>query len=157
MRQAVGCRVAKDAFGGWLYLEWRGFRAEEEVTQGEFIGISDTTCLILEHTVVIRVPMDHISYASLRIHSNNYGAFFIWTALGAISSISNGPFLLITMPAWLIGGGIATSNEEKSGSFTKDYPDALWWRKAANYSRFPQGIPKEVELSKLKSKLVSSD
>ena len=145
--------VAKEIYGGWLYVEWKGSLAEEEVTQGEFIGITDEACLLLDHSVLIRIPKDHISYASLKIHTDDRGAFFTWTLLGALGSISNGFYLVFTMTSWIIGGSIITSNEANSGLFVEEFPDTGWWRIVTRYSRFPQGIPKEVDLSKLKSKL----
>lgn len=145
--------IAQEAYGGWLYVEWRGRLAEEEVTQGEFIGVYDTTCYIFDHTVLIHVPIERISYASLKIHNDDRGAFFAWTLLGSIATISNGFYLVFTFPAWLIAGSIVTSNEANSGLFVEEYPEAGWWRTVTRYSRFPQGIPKDLDLSKLKSKL----
>jgi hypothetical protein len=149
--------ISQEKYGGWLYLKWRGRLGEEEITQGEFIGIYDTTCFIFDHTILIRVPIDHISLASLKIHEDDRGSLAVWTLLGTLSTISNGFYLLITAPLWIIAGTIITSTESNSGLFTEEYPDIGWWRTVTRYSRFPQGIPKEVDLSKLKSKLVFSE
>jgi hypothetical protein len=150
-------KVAQDAYGGWIYLEWKGYLQEEEVTQGEFVGIYDTTAFVLDNTVLIHVPMDRITYASLKINDDDRGLFAIWTLLGATSTITNGFYLAITAPFWIIAGNIITINESESGLFRTEYPGNGWWRTVAKYSRFPQGIPKGVDLRKLISKIFFPD
>jgi hypothetical protein len=83
--------------------------------------------------------------------------YTVWTLLGSLSTITNGFYLVLTFPLWLISGGIITVNESESGLFKTEYPGEEWWRTVARYSRFPQGIPKEVDLRKLKSKIFFQD
>ena len=147
--------VAQEVYGGWLYLEWTG-NPKQEVTQGEFVGVNENTVFVFDHKILTRVPMDRVSYASLKLHDDDRSSFAAWTFFGTLSTITNGWFLVFSLPLWLFAGTAITSYESYSGSFIEKLPKDAWWGTVTRYSRFPQGIPKEVDLSTLQSKVFLS-
>ena len=66
-----------------------------------------------------------------------------------VTTISNGVFLLLTAPAWLITGLVAAGNE--SHAPLRDVPP-LAWAELAAYARFPQGLPPGIDLAEIRPK-----
>ena len=143
--------VEQEPYGGWLYVE-ANRNGMQKMADGEFIGTSDESLLLLNENGLTRVPLDLISYASLKLHDDDRSNFAIWTALGAISTISNGWLLAITAPLWIISGSIITGSETYSGFYEARPPRSIWWRTTTMYSRFPQGIPPGLDVDKLRPK-----
>jgi hypothetical protein len=72
-----------------------------------------------------------------------------WTVVGILSSASHGYYGLISAPIWLLCGLLNTAAESKSGFLL--FPGSSW-REMAKFARFPQGIPKDLDLQTLKPK-----
>jgi len=70
----------------------------------------------------------------------------VGTVLGLLSTVSNGWFLIVTGPMWLIGGSIAASGQRRVP--IESVPTVRWTDVAA-FARFPQGILPGVELNAL--------
>jgi hypothetical protein len=106
---------------------------------GELIAASDDTIWILtEQGQLAFYPVSVIESVALGIHDNHAELFGVWTALGSVSTISHGAFLIFTLPIWLVSGLSVTIQESRSGNF--EYPP---WPLVAlkPYARFPQGAP----------------
>ncbi len=75
------------------------------------------------------------------------GAVAGWTALGVVSTISNGLLLIFTAPAWIITGTVAGSSESYA---PQGNVPPLRWAELARFARFPQGMPPGLVLNTLK-------
>jgi hypothetical protein len=64
------------------------------------------------------------------------------SVLGAVSSIVNGWFVLISGPLWLLTGSIGVLYIAFSNP---DCSPEVEWDKLIRYSRYPQGIPQEIK------------
>jgi hypothetical protein len=106
---------------------------------GELIAASDDTVWILtEQGQLAFYPVSAIESVALGVHDNHAVIFGVWTALGSVSTISHGAFLIFTLPIWLVTGLSTTVQESRIGNF--EYPP---WPLVAlkPYARFPQGAP----------------
>jgi hypothetical protein len=86
--------------------------------------------------------------ARLIIFKNMIGAFGAWTFFGSLLTISNGYFLLFTLPTTLIMGISTIAGEAKRLNFL-DYP-ANSFENLSKYARFPQGLPEGLNIADLR-------
>ncbi|HUI29999.1 MAG TPA: hypothetical protein VLX91_07270 [Candidatus Acidoferrales bacterium] len=140
-----------EVYGGWITLDL-STKAKDSTVAGEFIAFQDSSVYVLTETKPVVVPCGKISHAALEFHSNKSGIVGGWTALGTLSTISHGFFFILTAPLWLLTGIPATISESYSGKFNQTKPDLDWWSENKKYSRFPQGIPRGLDLYRLKLK-----
>jgi hypothetical protein len=155
------------AWGGWLYLEVIPDKAKSvqdykvnykesdlKIGGGEFITFQDSLVYVINNNKVVNVPFNRIYRAELEIASNKKMGLAIWSSLGFLSTISHGFLLMFSGPAWMIFGTASTVSESNRNRFVSNTPDYSWWINANKFSRFPQGLPKNYDLSTLKSKVI---
>ena len=88
---------------------------------------------------VAEVSVASIESFKLQYAYANYG----WTVpLYALSTISHGWYLLLTLPANLIVTGVAITNGKKHFQYTEK---TISYKNLAMFARFPQGIPPQVD------------
>ncbi len=144
--------VPTDVYGGWLKVEKREFKGYS-MALGEFIGLRDSAVFLLTEKGYLKmIPMKDVRNATLFIHENNGGKAALTTFLGTVSTISNGFYLLITAPIWIISGTILTVQASNKGNYYQAEPDFAWWDSFKLYARFPQGIPENFGQTPLKPK-----
>jgi len=90
-----------------------------------------------------------VASVKVGVHDNRADIAGVWTALGALSTISHGGFLIFTLPIWL-GFGITNSVQESKRGVSECPPQPLAVLKA--YSRFPQSLPPRVDEDQLLGK-----
>ena len=73
----------------------------------------------------------------------------LWTVAGTLSTASHGVALLLSAPAWIIGGSVATTKVSHAPLIT--YPSRPW-SDLARYARFPQGLPIGLDPATLQRK-----
>ena len=88
----------------------------------------------------------------LEIDDKNTSEYDGWTILGTVSTLSHGWFLGFTFPMWLATGISASSGESFRDRYSEDHPDESYWIQIIKYSRFPQGLPDNINLKNLKRK-----
>ena len=146
--------VAREPFGGWLFIKYND-GGVQRTSEGEFIGFNDETLLLLDEVVLIRVPNSdrNITFASLKINDDDRGAYTLWAVAGILGTpFINGWYSIFTWPFWVVGGPIAASAEYYRGAYISEKPDMAYWRSVAPFSRFPQGIPVDLDVRTLKPK-----
>jgi hypothetical protein len=136
------------AYGGWIELRYLE-NAEARGATGELIAVSTDSVWVLTNDQGLVIPTASVREGKL----TGYAARSLrwWTLVGTLSSVSNGAFLVFTMPAWLIGGSLANGSESRSAE-RKSPP--LQWAELAPFARFPQGLPQGLEISGLSRKKV---
>ena len=77
---------------------------------------------------------------------------FGWTTAGIYSTISHGFRLLYSAPLWILTGSIASSSQSSKPIIK--YPNSPF-DNFIPFSRFPQGLPDELNRDTLKSKIFS--
>jgi hypothetical protein len=128
--------VPEDPYGAWVQLR----KIDRTELGGEFIAIHGDTLFVLSASSgLVAVHRGQMDQARLAYYSSNWGVMAVWTTFGSLATISNGAFLVITLPLWLIAGPIATGAESRAPLEGVRHWDQ--WRELRMYARFPQGIP----------------
>jgi hypothetical protein len=135
------------AYGGWIELTYD--ESEERRTDGELIAVSAESVWVLSGNQGLVIPTAAVKRGKLTAYAAEKGAVTTWAVLGALSTISNGGFLILTAPMWIIGGPLAVGSESRAPE-RKNPP--LTWVELAPFARFPQGMPEGIALTALQPK-----
>ncbi|MFO7524504.1 MAG: hypothetical protein R6W68_03540 [Ignavibacteriaceae bacterium] len=148
-------KYPENTFGGWMTIitSDETNTGKERFFQygGEFISQDEDNVYILYDTVYIISKKD-IRNISLELVQKSTTEYGLWTLGGTVATLSNGRFLIITAPLWLIAGTEAAVGESTRDLYESDNPDILFWNNVMKFARFPQGLPININLSELKAK-----
>ena len=136
------------ACGGWIELSYLEGSQRRDIS-GELIAVDAESVWVLTDDQALVISTGAVRKGKL----TGYAArnLTAWTVLGALSTVSNGAFLVFTMPMWIIGGTIAKGSEYRAAE-RKTPP--LQWAELASFARFPQGFPEGLDLNGLSRKTV---
>lgn len=137
------------AYGGWIELSYD--RTTEQRVEGELIAVSADSVWVLDRDQTLGIPTVDVKSGKLTAYTAQKGALKTWVVVGALSTLSNGGFLIFTAPMWIIGGSLAVGGESRAPE-RKSPP--LGWGELAPFARFPQSMPEGIDLSTLKAKQV---
>jgi hypothetical protein len=135
----------RTAFGGWADVSFRGAGGVEHAS-GELIAATSDSLWILSPPGHV-IPVADIVDGELVGYDARAEQVGGAVALGVVSTISNGAFLIFTAPMWLIGGSVAARSQ---GQVAIDELPAARWEALAAFARFPQGMPEGIELADLR-------
>lgn len=138
--------MATDAFGGWLTLFFKD--SVRNSVQGEFIAFGADSVYIMEGDRVLTAHVAEVDSASVVVFKTETGSYSLWTALASLLTISNGYFLVATLPLTLITGISTTVGESRRVNYYI-YPDHAF-SGLSKYARFPQGLPAGMDVAALK-------
>lgn len=143
--------VPQNTHGGWIALVTQeAISQSDEVWMqysGEFIALDEDNVYLLYDSLYI-IPKNIITESVVDIDQKNTGMYALWVILGSLSTISNGYYLTITFPLWLIAGIPTASGESFRDMHAEEYPDEIYWGNINKFSRFPQGVD-SINLSDL--------
>ena len=135
-------QVATDVRGGWIDIK----SLEGHIT-GELIAVTKDTVFAAD-SVLHAVVSGNIASARLVTYdASNMGDYVF---LGTLSTISNGLFLFVTAPMWIIGGSIAAVS--RSYDPVIDYPSKPL-TDFAPFARYPQGMPPGLDRGAIQMKI----
>ena len=137
-----------DAYGGWIELRYRG-DGREGRAEGELLAVSADTIWIMGDSGGIVVGTATVKQGKLTAYDSRSGAVAGYTALGVVSTISNGLLLIFSAPLWIITGTVAGANQSR---VPERRVPALQWVDLAPFARFPQGLPPGLRLDSLSRK-----
>jgi len=138
-----------DGYGGWIELGIRQGNRRGSV-KGELVAVTRDSVWVLGDTgAVVAVATATVHSGKLTGYNSRWGAVAGYTALGVLSTISNGWLLIFTAPTWVITGTVAGANESHAPQ-RKTPP--LDWPDLAVFARFPQGLPAGLRLGELRPK-----
>jgi hypothetical protein len=136
-----------NVYGGWIDVTFRGDQGPDRV-MGELIAATRDTLWVLPPSGPGReIPTMAVLNGRLVGYDSQPDQVAAATALGVLSTVSNGALLVFTAPAWIIVG-IAAANGQVRLPVT-ELPIAAW-ESLARFARFPQGMPSGVSLASLK-------
>lgn len=142
------------AFGGWIELELvadsaaKGQRGER--VEGELLAVTPDSVWVLTDEGGRAIATASVREGQLTGYRAQVGSITGWTALGVVSTISNGVGLIITAPLWVLTGTIAGSGESRAP--VSRVPTSSW-TDLARFARFPQGLPAGVAIQSLQPKV----
>jgi len=126
--------------GGWIALDCK--EPAKRRVEGELIAVDDDALHVLTAEGLRAVPRAEVRKARLVGYGDESGALGAWMALGTLSTLSHGAYLILTAPLlWLTGGGASVADESRGGFI----PEAQF----RAYARFPQGLPPGLDLATL--------
>lgn len=129
-------RAQADPYGAWIQVS----RPRSEFLTGEFLAADrDSVYVLSPDGSVISAPLDSATRARIVSYDSNSASLAAWAMIGSVSTISNGFFLVLTLPTWIIGGVVATNSQARRPVFTPR--GASEWEHARRYARFPGGLP----------------
>jgi hypothetical protein len=141
--------AVRDLYGGWIEVTVPAGKRDSTIA-GELIAAgADTVWILPDEGRVTAVATSTVNHARLAVYGSGAGAIAGYTALGIVATLSNGAFLLLTAPTWLITGSVAAASESRAP--LRDAPPLMWGDLAA-YARFPQGLPPGIDLAEIRPK-----
>lgn len=143
-----------DAYGAWAHLS---LISSQRTIDGELIAVANETVCVMIDTLVA-IPRTDIWDIKLTRFEQEHGGLAMWTVTGTLGTLSHGFFLLGTLPAWAISGSITTGNASREPIVhprsEHGVPISVYQlRPLAMYARFPQGLPRTMDRSKLRPRL----
>ncbi len=139
--------ILSDAFGGWMEIEVSN---RSNKIEGEFIAIQNDSIFVLKNNQLSGFPKSDIKFARVIFYNTQYKEMGTLTAITSVATISNGGFLIFTLPLNLVVG-IVSNNAERQRVNYRQYPENSW-EELSKFSRFPQGLPEGVQREKIKSR-----
>ena len=136
-------KMPADPYGGWVRI--RDHNKME--TRGELIAVMPDTVFVADSLLHV-IPVSEILSARLELY-NAGGGVSGGVAGGTLSTLTNGWFLALTMPMWLLGGSIAAT--ARSYEPIISYPGAPL-SQFVPFARFPQGFPTGLDRETLRMK-----
>jgi hypothetical protein len=131
------------AYGGWIELSYLE-AGQQRRADGELIAVTADSVWVLTENQGLVIPTAAVRKGKLIGYAaQNLTA---WALVGALSTASNGAFLIFTMPMWIIGGSLTKGSESRAAE--RKSPQ-LPWADLASFARFPQGFPEGIEFSGL--------
>lgn len=141
-----------DAYGSWIELT---VAPDSTWVTGELIAVAEDSVWVLGLDGQARaVATDAVTNGKLVAYDAEHGKVAVATLLGIGSTISNGAFLIITGPLWLLVGTVAAADQsripiQELPALATDHR-AGSWAGLAPFARFPQGMPAGVRLETLR-------
>lgn len=145
-RAAEAGRVA---YGGWAIVEHGTHRDSTQRNEGELIAVSADSIWLLADSAAYAIPAAIVRSARVTGYDAQPGAVTAAAAAGALATISNGFFLVFTMPAWFITGSLASRAQARHPVRRADGQD---FTDLASFARFPQGLPPGLDVNSLRRK-----
>ena len=136
----------RDAYGAWIKLEF-SMGAERNTVHGELIAAASDSVHVLTSDSLVVVSSASVTGGTLTAYDSQHGALRLWTILGGVSTLTHGFVLVLTAPVWAIAGSAATASASKAPRVESTDPSLL-----RMYARFPQGLPRELDVRSLRQK-----
>lgn len=142
-------KISTDGRGGWIDITY----GNRQHLSGELISVQNDTLFLLNGEKLSFLRTTQIIRAKMAIVDVDNGLKLIrnFTLLGVASTISHGLFGFLTAPLWVVAGTWASA--QYSNSSVYKFPSKLYSKIEyfSKYSRFPIGIPKNLDRSSIKS------
>jgi hypothetical protein len=135
-----------ETLGGWINVRTKTNDQTQHLL-GELIAIHADSIFVLTGPDLIALPKMSITMANLTRYISGHWVLIPWTLLGFVSTLSHGYFLVFTAPAWILFGSISTIAQSRAPQMTKLRKTS--WDKFAQYARFPQGLPPNLDRQSL--------
>lgn len=154
----------REAFGGWIRVETE--ESDDKVSRfGELIAVHPDSLYILGVDGVEAVATGDVQRAEVYVYNTGYGTAGAWTFVGALSTVSHGFILIVSLPLWILVGSVTTTILAQKGKakYRAPSPRDEYRRRRhpskssdlldfAKYARFPQGLPPDLDLHGLAPK-----
>jgi len=148
----LAAKAQAQANGGWISLTCKKTESCGRI-DGELIAVGDERMWVLTASGLVDVSRESVANATLATYATGAGQIAGWSALGALSTLSHGAFLIFSAPVWILGGFAATNSETRAGLVRYPQKPLASFRP---YARFPQGLPEGLDPAALGPLAVTS-
>ncbi|MDH3208297.1 MAG: hypothetical protein OEO79_16975 [Gemmatimonadota bacterium] len=139
------------AYGSWIDVLYEDQAGNVRV-RGELIAMTPDSMWVLGGDEGWAIATSAIRGGQLAAYDSGGRDAGVLTALGTVSTISNGAFLIFTAPMWLIVGSSAAAAQSRVP--LSDLTES-GWSEISSFARFPQGMPPGMLLGELEPKPVA--
>lgn len=141
-RRPTLVKMQTEGVGAWIVAtSHQGF-----IVEGELISATSEYIHILRvgqpGAALVFMPTRDVANAKVYKYESEGGLGWMGV-LGTLSTISHGFILILSAPVWILSTAIAVGAE--TSHIELDYPDDDALVDLANWARFPQGIPPNVD------------
>jgi hypothetical protein len=126
--------VESDAHGGFAVVTV----PDRGVFHGELIAINHSEVWVLVGNAMLHEPLARVSGLEIHPYKVPVGRLVATGALGTLSTISHGFFLVISAPVWIVTSSVAGATYSRTARVRYEGDN---WDELAKWARFPQGMP----------------
>ena len=138
------------SYGGWISVTLSAPKNKAvRPIHGELIAVHEDTLYVLANRLYA-IPVNLISKAKLTAYNARAMNLAGTTLLMTLATVSHGVLLILSAPAWILTGTLATIHQSKIPELK--YPGKVSLEELKKYARFPQGLPRGLALNSLKPK-----
>lgn len=105
--------------------------------RGELVAATPHSLTILGDEGLSTLAAGEVRRVLVEVRPSRVGTAALTTVGGALSTVSNGVFLVFTFPAWVLAGSLAIGQDAAGNRPAAGPADAA----LPAYARFPQGLP----------------
>lgn len=147
--------LPSDPYGAWCVLKLKDSSSrknkEQKLVMGELIAVDDTSVYVLSDTLLKKIPHKSIETSVIEIDQKNK-RYITHACMGTIFTFSHGWLSVFTAPLWLLFGLPVAINETARDRYAAEYPDITYWESVSKFSRFPQGLPEDLNANLLRQR-----
>jgi len=150
--------AAREAYGGWIVVDttkdsrtgWHGVGSEAQAEiAGELIAVDPDTVFVMSGRGLVAMPASLVRRATLFSYDAHWGQLATWGFVGTLSTLSNGAFLILTAPLWIIASTSAAASRSRA-PMVELAERGDRWAELRRYARFPQGMPPRLDRGALR-------
>jgi hypothetical protein len=131
----------RDPYGAWIEVTMAD--RPETVVAGELLAVERDSIFVLPPDGVVQaISIVGVGTAIVMAYQPQTEWISAWAALGTVSTISNGVFLVLTAPVWLVGGTVAANAESRAPLLKLKRGQS--WDGVSIFARFPAGLPQDL-------------
>jgi len=130
-------QTQSDPYGAWIVVTKL---QDSSTVGGEFLGVArDSVFVLLDRGEVVTVATAEVRQARVAFFDADWQALAAYTGLVSVGALSNGFVMLLSLPATLIAGSLATVSYSKEPIVDLSYEGE--WSSIRKYARFPGALP----------------
>ena len=135
-----------EAYGAWIDVDFRDDRAE---LAGELVAVESDTVFVLTRSGLHTIARTSIHAARLGTYDSEWANLAYWVTGATLMTASHGWYSSITAPIWIITGVVAAATVSRGPIEDVKGNDVSRWREVSRFARFPQGMPRDIDRTKL--------
>lgn len=128
---------ARDVHGAWVELR-REDRFGAVIADGELLAVSPDSLFVQTRSRFLAVAVSDVAGIWAARYQSGATLVTAWSLFGALSTVTHGYGMAISLPVWILTGAVSYSVQEHEGTLYVEASEVSEFRK---YARFPQGLP----------------
>jgi hypothetical protein len=126
-----------DVYGAWVEIGPSGSR---QSIAGELLAIDhDSVYVLRSNGRVVTVSVKDAAPATIAFYEAELGNVAGLTMLGSLTTVSNGYYLVLTFPTWVVIGTVGAAADSRAPLIHVSPGDN--WLPNRMFARFPAGMP----------------